>query len=30
LPRDRQAICAAIDAALAGRIRLRPDWQRGL
>ena len=30
LPRDRQAICAAIDAALAGRIRLRSESQRGL
>lgn len=30
LPRDRQAICEAIDAALAGKIRLRSDAQRGL
>ena len=30
LPRDAQAICTAIDAALAGKIRLRPDSQRGL
>jgi radical SAM superfamily enzyme YgiQ (UPF0313 family) len=30
LPRDREPIVAAIDAALAGRIRLRPDWVRGL
>ena len=30
LPRDGAAICAAIDAALAGRIQLRPDSQRGL
>ena len=30
LPRDREHIVAAIDAALAGQIRLRPDWARGL
>jgi hypothetical protein len=30
LPRDRGPIVAAIDAALAGQIRLRPDWARGL
>jgi radical SAM superfamily enzyme YgiQ (UPF0313 family) len=30
LPRDGAAICATIDAALAGKIRLRPDSQRGL
>jgi radical SAM superfamily enzyme YgiQ (UPF0313 family) len=30
LPRDREAILAAIDAALAGRVRLRPEWARGL
>lgn len=30
LPRDREAICAAIDAALDGRIKLRPDHLRGL
>jgi radical SAM superfamily enzyme YgiQ (UPF0313 family) len=30
LPRDRQRIVAAIDAALAGKIQLRPDWARGL
>jgi radical SAM superfamily enzyme YgiQ (UPF0313 family) len=30
LPRDRAQIVAAIDAALAGQIRLRPDWARGL
>jgi radical SAM superfamily enzyme YgiQ (UPF0313 family) len=30
LPRDREAICRAIDAALDGRIPLRPDWARGL
>jgi radical SAM superfamily enzyme YgiQ (UPF0313 family) len=30
LPRDREGICAAIDAALAGRIRLRSESMRGL
>jgi len=30
LPRDREAICAAIDAALPGKIPLRPDSLRGL
>lgn len=30
LPRDREAILAAIDAALAGRALLRPEWARGL
>jgi len=30
LPRDRDAILEAIDAALAGRVRLRPEWARGL
>jgi radical SAM superfamily enzyme YgiQ (UPF0313 family) len=30
LPRDRVPIVAAINAALAGQIRLRPDWVRGL
>lgn len=30
LPRDKNAICAAIDAALAGKIRLRSEAQRGL
>ena len=30
LPRDREHIVAAIDGALAGKIRLRPDWVRGL
>jgi radical SAM superfamily enzyme YgiQ (UPF0313 family) len=30
LPRDRDSILAAIDAALSGRIRLRPEWARGL
>jgi len=30
LPRDRDAILAAIDEALAGRVALRPKWARGL
>jgi radical SAM superfamily enzyme YgiQ (UPF0313 family) len=30
LPRDRAAILAAIDAALAGQVPLRPEWSRGL
>ena len=30
LPRDREAILAAIDEALAGRRSLRPEWARGL
>lgn len=30
LPRDRDAILAAIDEALAGRVQLRPEWARGL
>jgi radical SAM superfamily enzyme YgiQ (UPF0313 family) len=30
LPRDKNAICEAIDAALAGKIRLRSEAQRGL
>lgn len=30
LPRDREAILEAIDEALAGRVRLRPEWARGL
>lgn len=30
LPRDRERIVAAIDAALDGRIPLRAEWQRGL
>jgi radical SAM superfamily enzyme YgiQ (UPF0313 family) len=30
LPRDRDAICAVIDAALEGKIPLRPDTLRGL
>jgi radical SAM superfamily enzyme YgiQ (UPF0313 family) len=30
LPRDREAILAAIDAALGGQVPLRPEWARGL
>jgi len=30
LPDDRERIVAAIDAALGGRIPLRPEWARGL
>jgi radical SAM superfamily enzyme YgiQ (UPF0313 family) len=30
LPRDREAILASIDGALAGQVRLRPEWARGL
>jgi len=30
LPRDRERIVATIDAALAGRVALRPAWSRGL
>jgi radical SAM superfamily enzyme YgiQ (UPF0313 family) len=30
LPRDREAILAIIDEALAGRSPLRPEWARGL
>lgn len=30
LPRDRTSILAAIDAALSGRLPLRPEWARGL
>ena len=30
LPRDREAILASIDAALAGHVVLRPEWARGL
>jgi radical SAM superfamily enzyme YgiQ (UPF0313 family) len=29
LPRDREAILAAIDGALAGKVNLRPEWARG-
>jgi hypothetical protein len=30
LPVDRERIVATIDAALDGRVPLRPEWQRGL
>lgn len=30
LPKDRAAIVATIDAALAGEVALRPEWARGL
>ena len=30
LPRDREAMLAAIDAALEGHLPLRPEWARGL
>lgn len=30
LPRDRERIVATIDAALSGRLALRPEWARGL
>ena len=30
LPKDRDRIVAAIDLALSGQIRLRPEWARGL
>ena len=30
LPRDRDGIVQAIDAALAGEVALRPEWLRGL
>lgn len=30
LPRDREAILATLDEALAGRVPLRPEWTRGL
>lgn len=30
LPRDREALLAAVDGALAGRRPLRPEWARGL
>lgn len=30
LPRDREAILAVLDEALAGRLPLRPEWARGL
>ena len=30
LPADRERILAAVDAALAGEVALRPEWARGL
>lgn len=30
LPRDRERLCAVLDAALQGRVALRPEWRRGL
>jgi hypothetical protein len=30
LPHDRERLLATLDAALAGRLRLRPESQRGL
>jgi radical SAM superfamily enzyme YgiQ (UPF0313 family) len=30
LPRDRERIVAVLDDALAGRVPLRPEWERGL
>lgn len=30
LPRDREAILATLDQAIAGRLPLRPEWARGL
>jgi radical SAM superfamily enzyme YgiQ (UPF0313 family) len=30
LPRDREHILAVVDRALAGNVRLRPEWTRGL
>ncbi|HJV39173.1 MAG TPA: radical SAM protein [Geothrix sp.] len=30
LPRDREAMLTAIDAALEGKVPLRPEWARGL
>lgn len=30
LPKDREAVLALIDQALAGKVRLRPEWLRGL
>jgi radical SAM superfamily enzyme YgiQ (UPF0313 family) len=30
LPKDRERIVAAVDLALSGQIRLRPEWARGL
>lgn len=30
LPKDREAVLALIDQALAGKVRLKPEWLRGL
>lgn len=30
LPRDRERIVAVLDEALAGKVALKPEWQRGL
>jgi hypothetical protein len=30
LPRDRERIVEVIDAALSGKLPLRPEWARGL
>jgi hypothetical protein len=30
LPRDRARILSVVDRALAGNVRLRPEWARGL
>jgi radical SAM superfamily enzyme YgiQ (UPF0313 family) len=30
LPRDRERLVATIDSALAGKVRLRPEWMRAL
>jgi hypothetical protein len=30
LPRDREQILSVVDGALAGNVRLRPEWARGL
>jgi len=30
MPKDRQAVLALIDQALDGKVRLKPEWQRGL
>jgi hypothetical protein len=29
LPRDREALLAQLERALAGAVRLRPEWMRG-
>ncbi len=30
LPRDHERLCGVLDAALQGRVPLRPEWRRGL